>query len=155
LGGERTYSFEEDLRRLCKNYGLTFRKPNQSISIKSIRHQERRERSLYWRQVIEKELPPIWFIEKDDKWKKMFNLKTIDELIDAPLRTFTGFIMRSDCGKRNFYTEYGKSYVAKLNMLMETTDNNATRYSLKIARDKKLGDKRELLIWYNEISKHL
>ena len=71
LGGERTYSFEEDLRRLCKNYGLTFRKPNQSISIKSIRHQERRERSLYWRQVIEKELPPIWFIEKDDKWKKM------------------------------------------------------------------------------------
>jgi hypothetical protein len=38
---------------------------------------------------------------------------------------------------------------------METTDNNATRYSLKIARDKKLGDKRELLIWYNEISKHL
>ena len=75
LGGERTYSFEEDLRRLCKNYGLTFRKPNQSISIKSIRHQERRERSLYWRQVIEKELPPIWFIEKDDKWKKMFNLK--------------------------------------------------------------------------------
>ena len=25
LGGERTYSFEEDLRRLCKSYGLSFR----------------------------------------------------------------------------------------------------------------------------------
>ena len=68
LGGERTYSFEEDLRRLCKTYGLSFRKPNQSISVSTIRHQERRERSLYWRQVLEK-LSPVWFMEKDEKWK--------------------------------------------------------------------------------------
>ena len=155
LGGERTYSFEEDLRRLCKNYGLTFRKPNQSISSTAIRHQERRERFLFWRQVIEKELSPVWFMEKDDKWKKYFNVKTIDELIDAPLRIFTGFIMKSDCGRKSFYTEYGKSYVAKLNMLMETTNNNANRYNYKKRIEEKLGDKRELLIWNNLITKHL
>ena len=94
-------------------------------------------------------------MEKDDKWKKYFNVKTIDELIDAPLRIFTGFIMKSDCGRKSFYTEYGKSYVAKLNMLMETTNNNANRYNYKKRIEEKLGDKRELLIWNNLITKHL
>ena len=155
LGGERTYSFEEDLRRLCKTYGLSFRKPNQSISVSTIRHQERRERSLYWRQVLEKELSPVWFMEKDEKWKKLFNVKNIDELIDAPLRIFTGFIMRSDCGKKSFYTEYGKSYLAKVSMLMEITDNNANRYNYKKRINEKLDDKLELRIWFNEVSKHL
>ena len=155
LGGERTYSFEEDLRRLCKTYGLSFRKPNQSISLSTIRHQERRERSMYWRQVLEKELSPIWFMEKEDKWKKYFNIKSIDELIDAPLRIFTGFIMRSDCGKKSFYKEYGKPYIAKVNMLMETTDNNANRYAYRKRINEKLDDKLELRIWFNEVSKHL
>ena len=155
LGGERTYSFEEDLRRLCKNYGLSFRKSNQSISSTAIRHQERRERCLFWRQVLEKEISPIWFMEVSNELKKQFNLKNVDELIDAPLRTFTGFIMRSGCGKKNFYEEYGKPYVAKLNMLMEQTENNANRYAYKKRIEEKLGDKRELLIWNNLITKHL
>jgi len=155
MGGERTYSFEEDLRRLCKNYGLSFRKSNQSISSTAIRHQERRERCLFWRQVLEKEISPIWFMEVSNELKKQFNLKNVDELIDAPLRTFTGFIMRSGCGKKNFYEEYGKPYVAKLNMLMEQTENNANRYAYKKRIEEKLGDKRELLIWNNLITKHL
>ena len=155
MGGERTYSFEEDLRRLCKTYGLSFRKSNQSISSTAIRHQERRERCLFWRQVLEKEISPIWFMEVSNELKKQFNLKNVDELIDAPLRTFTGFIMRSGCGKKNFYEEYGKPYVAKLNMLMEQTENNANRYAYKKRIEEKLGDKRELLIWNNLITKHL
>ena len=94
-------------------------------------------------------------MEVSNELKKQFNLKNVDELIDAPLRTFTGFIMRSGCGKKNFYEEYGKPYVAKLNMLMEQTENNANRYAYKKRIEEKLGDKRELLIWNNLITKHL
>lgn len=155
MGGERTYSFEEDLRQLCKTYGLSFRKSNQSISSTAIRHQERRERCLFWRQVLEKEITPIWFMEISNDLKKQFNLKNVDELIDAPLRTFTGFIMRSKCGKKKFYEEYGKPYVAKLNMLMEQTENNANRYAYRKRIEEKLGDKRELMIWNNLITQHL
>ena len=155
LGGERLHSFEDDMKALCKSYKLTFRKANQSISLKSIREQERRERALYWRQVLEKEITASWFLEQPDDMKKYFNLRNVDELIDAPIRIFTGFIMRVDCGRSNFYTEYGKAYIAKLNLLMERTTNNANRYSYRDRIKKQLSDKRDLLIWHNLIVKSI
>ena len=81
-------------------------------------------------------------------------IKTIDELRDAPLRSFTGFLIRADGGRENFYQSHGQAYVAKINFLMASTEDRAQRYNLKRRLEEVMGDKKELAIWNNVMLKN-
>tara|TARA_Y100001978_G_scaffold154537_1_gene139992 strand:+ start:588 stop:830 length:243 start_codon:yes stop_codon:yes gene_type:complete len=65
-------------------------------------------------------------------------------LVDSPIRTFTGFITRSGVGKENFKKEYGKPYLAKLQILSEVTDDIGQRYNYRKRIDQLLNEDPEL-----------
>ena len=150
LEGEALERCENALRKICKEYQLDLRNPKED-SIASIRVEERATKAAFWRRRLEELVTEKWFAEQSAEVKKQFNLKKVEEVIDAPLRTFTGFLVCCGCGKKKFFDVWGKAYIAKVHMLEETTEDAANRYNYRRRLEEKLGDKRELLVWNNMV----
>jgi len=148
LEGEALEECEAAIRKICKEYQLDLRKPKED-TIASIRVEERATKAAFWRKRLEELITEKWFAEQDAELKKQFNIKRVEEVIDAPLRTFTGFLVRAGCGKKQFFDTWGKAYIAKIHLLEESTEDAANRYNYRRRLEEKLGDKRELLIWNN------
>lgn len=153
LGEDQRQVLEEELRRVCSRYGVALRQGNESTT--SLREEDKKQKAAFWRSVLEGELPLKWFRQTDEEVRKQFNLKVVEEVWDAPLRTFTGFLVRTGGGQANFYEEHGQAYVAKLHYLQETTPDRSTRYNLKRRIEEVLADERgtRLAVWRNVVLK--
>lgn len=151
LGGEALSTLEEELRRVCEAHGVGLRKA--TAGTKTLREEERGRYADYWRGVLERELTSKWFNGLDDEVKKQFNLKTIDEMRDAPLRSFTGFLIKADGGREKFWEKHGQAYVAKVQFLMAHTEDRAQRFNLKRRLEEVMGNRKELAIWNNVMLK--
>ena len=152
LAGDAVTALEEALRQVCTEHGVQLRQAG-SDKTKALREQDRSERAAFWRRVLEGELTQKWFREMPDEVKKQFNLKTIDEVRDTPLRSFTGFLIRADGGREKFWEEHGNAYVAKVQFLMESTEDRAQRFNLKRRLEQVLGERPKLAIWNNVMLK--
>ena len=146
---------EDDLRKVCSRYGMDIRKASNE-STTALREADRKEKAAFWREVLEEQLPQKWFRETDEKVRKTFNVKVVEEIWDAPLRTFTGFLIRTGNGRDNFYEEHGQAYVAKLHYLQETTESRTNRYNLKRRIEDVLAheESTKLVIWRNVVLKN-
>ena len=152
MGGEALLSFEGELRRLCAEYGLLARKAGET-SKDTLKRQDRAEREVFWKSVLEKEIPKKWFDETTEDLRKQFNIRTRDELVETPLRSFTGFLIKVDGGRDVFWEKHGQAYVAKVHMLQEMTDDNAQRYNFKRRLDEVFEKTPTLAIWRNILVK--
>ena len=154
LGEEQQQALETELRKVCARYEVELRQGNQSTT--SLRDEDRRQRGAFWRSVLEEELPQKWFNTTDEAVRKQFNLKVVEEVWDAPLRSFTGFLIRTGGGRDRFYKEHGQAYVAKLHYLQETTESRANRFNLKRRIEEVLGheDGTALAVWRNIVLKN-
>ena len=152
LEGEALERCEEAIRKICREYQLDLRKPKED-SVASIRVEERATKAAFWRKRLEELITEKWFAEQSAEIKKQFNIKKVEEVIDAPLRSFTGFLVLCGCGKKKFFDVWGKAYIAKVHMLEETTEDAANRYNYRRRLEEKLSDKRELAIWNNLVLK--
>ena len=141
---------EDDLRKVCSRYGMDIRKASNESTI-ALREADRKEKAAFWREVLEEQLPQKWFRETDEKVRKTFNVKVVEEIWDAPLRTFTGFLIRTGNGRDNFYEEHGQAYVAKLHYLQEKTASRTNRYNLKRRIEEVLAREEgsKLVTWRN------
>ena len=153
LTDEQRQSLEEALRGICRDYEVLIRDAQaHNASTTTLRKQVREQRELYWRKVVERELTTKWFRTMPEEVKKKFNIKTIEELHETPLRSFTGFLINADGGRKKFWNKYGKAYLAKVNVLMEKTDDRAQRHNLKRRIEQVLNEHRELIEWQNHLS---
>ena len=153
LGEDQQQVLEEELRKVCSRFGVQLRQGVESTT--SLREEDRRQKAAFWRSVLEGELPQKWFRQTDEEVRKQFNLKAVEEVWDAPLRSFTGFLVRTGGGQAKFYEEHGQAYVAKLHYLQETTQDRSTKYNLKRRIEEVLGDERgtRLAVWRNVVLK--
>ena len=122
----------------------------------ALRKEDRTERGLFWKMILGKELDQKWFKTTSEDVRKQFNIKTLQELHDAPIRTFTGFIIRSCGSKEIFWEKFGQSYVAKLHVLEEMDENTGKRYTYRKRLMELFQDPRgrKLVIWNNMILKN-
>ncbi len=153
IGDDILQNLEMELRRVCKEYGVHLQKTSTQGTI-SLRNEDWKRYSNFWRQSLEKELTYKWFNVCSDFTKKKFNIKNVDELRDTPLRQFTGFLIHVDGGREEFWKLHGQSYVSKVCYLMGNTEDGGTRYNLKRRLEQVLGERKELSIWYNLMLKN-
>lgn len=152
LAGGASKALEEALRRVCQEHGVVLRQAT-TAGITTLREEERGKRAAFWRQILEEELTHKWFIQLPEDVKKQFNLKTIDEVRDTPLRQFTGFLIKADGGREKFWERHGQAYVSKVQYLMASTEDRAQRHNYKLRLEEVLGKRKELAIWNNTILK--
>ena len=152
LEGQALADVETALRRVCKDYGLSLRDVRHQ-SKATIRAEERRVRASFWRKILEEEITQKWFQEQSDELKKQFNIKTVDELRDTPLRQFTGFLMKSVGNRDDFWKIHGQAYISKVQFLFDTTEDNAQRYNYKRRLETKMAESRDLAVFNNLLLK--
>ena len=153
LEGKALQDAEDAFRRVCREYGLVIRNAKET-SRKVLREEERRERAAFWRRVLEDEITQKWFGEIDNKLKKQFNIKSVDELRDTPLRQFTGFIIHASGGREKFWGLHGQAYIAKVYFLLETAEDASNRYNLRKRIEEVLEGRKDLAIWRNLVLKN-
>tara|TARA_B100000073_G_scaffold83471_1_gene64075 strand:+ start:1831 stop:2805 length:975 start_codon:yes stop_codon:yes gene_type:complete len=152
IGGEALLEFEKALRRLCGDFGLTMRKAGET-STGTLLKQDKAEREVFWRGVLEKELTLKWFQQAPDELKKQFNIRTHEELLDTPLRNFTGFVMKTAGGRDAFWEKHGQAYIAKLHLLQVMTNDNSLRHQYKIRLEQVFEKRGHLAVWRNILVK--
>jgi hypothetical protein len=155
---ERTalQELQEALEEVCNRFGVVVQSP-QATNISTLRKQDRADREVFWRNALEAELPQEWFEGTREEVRKEFNLKTIEEVYNTPLRQFTGFLIRSSGNKSKFWKEFGRAYVCKLHMEQEKTNDRTQRHNWKRRLEEVFGDDskegRELAVWNNRMLK--
>lgn len=156
LRGAALESLERELKEVCERYGVVVQAP-QATSISILRKQDRADREVFWRNALEAELPLEWFEDTNPEVRKQFNLKTVEEVYNTPLRSFTGFLIRTSGGRARFWELFGRAYVCKLHMEQEKTNDRTQRHNWKRRLEEVFGDDskggRELAIWNNRMLK--
>ncbi|MFL0739746.1 MAG: hypothetical protein AB8A71_04160 [Prochlorococcus sp.] len=152
LSGEEHLAVEKELRAICREYGLDLRNAD-CASLLTLKKQARAKAEQVWRGVLEQRLTEQWFEKTPEKLRKQFKLTSVTDLINAPLRSFTGFLQRGDGGKANFWKQHGENYVAKVQLEKEKTEDSAQRYNLKRRLEEVLKEQQELSIWTKNIIK--
>ena len=89
MGTEELQSLQKALRKACEEYGVVLRVASTD-GTRSLKQQERAEREVFWRGVLERELTGKWFTGIPDELQEAVQPKTIGELHETPLRSFTG-----------------------------------------------------------------
>ena len=155
LDDDQRLMLSSELREVCRRYGVELRRPTTE-STSALRVADRRERAAFWRQVLENELTQNWFAQSCPEVRKQFNIKVVEEIWDAPLRTFTGFLVRTSGRRDKFYEEHGKAYVAKLHYLMHATDDRTARFNFKRRIEEVLSHEKciELARWRTLVLKN-
>ena len=143
---------EEALRTISSKYGVLVRKKVETSS-SFLKKQEWAAAEIFWRKEIDKLLTLKWFHEKPDHIKKQFNIRTIEELLNTPLRSFTGFLINAEGGRNQFWEIHGKAYIAKLHLEKFKTDDRAQRHNLSRRIDEVLTEREELAKWRNSLVK--
>jgi len=148
LSIESIKELEEALKHVCRDYGVSVRQVGDA-STKSLKKMDKAQKEVFWKSVLEKELPLQWFQKTPEELKKQFNIKTHEELLNTPLRSFTGFLVNAEGGRNLLWEKHGKGYIAKLHLEKEKTEDRSQRHNLKRRIDEVLADRKELAIWRN------
>ena len=156
LDQESLIQLQEAVQGLCDQFGVEARTP-ETNSISNLRKQDRADREVFWRNALEKELTLDWFNASSQEVKKQFNLRTIEEVYNTPLRNFTGFLVKATGGRSVFWEQFGRSYVCKVQMEQEKTEDRTQRFNYKKRLEEVFGDPRkggtELAVWNNRMLK--
>ena len=148
LSIESIKELEESLKHVCRDYGVSVRQVGDT-STKSLKKMDKAQKEVFWKSVLEKELPLQWFQKTPEELKKQFNIKTHEELLNTPLRSFTGFLVNAEGGRNLLWEKHGKGYIAKLQLEKEKTEDRSQRHNLKRRIDEVLAERKELAIWRN------
>ena len=109
---------------------------------------------MVWRSVLEEELNEKWFSSTDEAIRKSFNLKTVDEIRDTPLRLFTGSLIKNTGSRESFWWRHGQAYIVKVQYVTESTEDKAQSYNLRRRLTEVFATRAELGQWGNRMSKN-
>ena len=139
-------NLKSDIRKICLEYGAELQVPNPSGTT-PLRQQERKEKALFWKSILNKEIDQKWFDKTPKSTRKKFNIQSLDDLHESDITTFTSFIIKVEGSKDIFWNTYGKAYICKLQILSEEHPETGQRYNYRKRLKSYLQDKNELRIW--------
>jgi len=147
-------ALEQELQEVGERFGVAIR-PYQLETMADLKSRRRAEREVFWRNALTDQLSLQWFEGTPEETRQQFNLKTVEEFHNTPLRQFTGFLIRTGGGRAVFWEKYGRAYVAKLQMEQEKTDDKTRRDNWRRRLEEVFGDDekrgRDLAIWCNQM----
>ena len=139
-------NLKSDIRKICLEYGAELQVPNPSGTT-PLRQQERKEKALFWKSILNKQIDQKWFDKTPKSTRNKFNIQSLEDLHESDIKTFTSFIIKVEGSKDIFWNTYGKAYICKLQILAEEHPETGQRYNYRKRLKSYLEDKNELRIW--------
>jgi len=121
--------FKGDLEELVSRYGFRSQY-EEDQSMVSLRQQRSQDRSQELVSVLTKDLKSTWE-EGEQSLKTLFSLNSLDDLVLAPMSSFTGFLNRVRGGRDAFWEIHGVDYIHKVALEYLRTTNRAQRFNYR------------------------
>jgi hypothetical protein len=156
LTPEQQIQLHTRIAEVCLDHGVEVRRA-EDTSIRKLQQDQRTQAETFWRGVLEDLLPQTWFDELPQDLRTQFNLKTVQEVYKTPLRQFTGLLIRSTGGRKKFWEQHGRTYIAKLHLEMAETTDRIRRNNHKRRLEEVFADQdgtrggRDLAVWNNKM----
>jgi hypothetical protein len=121
--------FKGDLEEVVTRYGFRSQY-EEDQSMVSLRQQRSQDRSHELVSVLTKDLESTW--EKGEQSLKiLFSLNSLDDLVLAPMSSFTGFLNRVQGDRKKFWAVHGVDYIHKVALEYLRTTNRAQRFNYR------------------------
>jgi hypothetical protein len=121
--------FKEDLEEVVTRYGFRTQY-EEDQSMVNLRQQRSQDRSQELVSVLTKELKSTWE-EGEQELKTLFELGSLEDLVVAPMSSFTGFLNRVQGNRENFWKIHGVHYIHKVALEYLRTSNRAQRFNYR------------------------
>jgi hypothetical protein len=129
LSEDTLIRFKGDLEELVTRYGFRSQY-EEDQSMVSLRQQRSQDRSHELVSVLTKDLESTW--EKGEQsLKTLFSLTSLDDLVLAPMSSFTGFLNRVRGGRDAFWEIHGVDYIHKVALEYLRTTNRGQRFNYR------------------------
>jgi len=121
--------FKEELEGVVSRYGFrTHYEEDQSMV--NLRQERAQDRSQELVSVLTKELKSTWE-DGEQSLKTLFSLTSLEDLVLAPMSTFTGFLNRVQGDRKTFWGVHGVDYIHKVALEYLRTTNRAQRFNYR------------------------
>ena len=121
--------FKGDLEEVVTRYGFRSQYEDDQ-SMVSLRQQRSQDRSHELVSVLTKDLESTWETG-EQSLKTLFSLNSLDDLVLAPMSSFTGFLNRVRGGREAFWEIHGVDYIHKVALEYLRTTNRAQRFNYR------------------------
>jgi hypothetical protein len=142
LSEEVLERFKGDLEGLVSRYGFRTQY-EEDQSMVEVRQQRSQDRSQELVSVLTKDLESTWK-EGEQDLKNLFSLNSLDDLVLAPMSSFTGFLNRVSGNREKFWENHGTDYIHKVALEYLRTTNKGQRFNYR-RRLKEVADTHENL----------
>jgi len=142
LSEEVLERFKGDLEGLVSRYGFRTQY-EEDQSMVEVRQQRSQDRSQELVSVLTKDLQSTW-TEGEQDLKNLFSLNSLDDLVLAPMSSFTGFLNRVSGNREKFWENHGTDYIHKVALEYLRTTNKGQRFNYR-RRLKEVADTHENL----------
>lgn len=121
--------FKEDLEEVVSRYGFRTQY-EEDQSMVNLRQQRSQDRSQELVSVLTKELKSTWE-EGEQELKTLFELGSLEDLVLAPMSSFTGFLNRVQGNRKEFWSNHGEDYIHKVALEYLRTNNRGQRFNYR------------------------
>ena len=121
--------FKGDLEKLVGIYGFRTQYEGGQTMV-ALRQQRSQDNAGVLAQTLNKELKSTWDAAAEEL-KTQFSLTSLDDLIQAPMTTFTGFLNRHRKGRDEFWTFHAHDYIHKIALEYLRASSRAQRFNYR------------------------
>ena len=121
--------FKGDLEKLVTVYGFKTQYEEDQTMV-TLRQQRSVDRSQEMEGRLTKDLRSTWD-RAEDSLKTLFSLGSLEDLVLAPLQTFTGFLNKVSKGREQFWALHGTDYIHKVALEYLRTNARAQRFNYR------------------------
>jgi hypothetical protein len=134
--------FKEDLEEVVSRYGFRTQYEDDQSMIE-VRQQRSQDRSQGLVNVLTKDLKSTWE-EGKQELKTLFSLTSLEDLVLAPLSSFTGFLNRVRGSREGFWSVHSEDYIHKVALEYLRTNNRGQRFNYR-RRMKEVAENHPIL----------
>jgi len=134
--------FKQELDGLVSRYGFRTQY-EEDQSMVEVRQQRSQDRSQELVNLLTKDLESTWK-EGEQDLKNLFSLNSLDDLVLAPMSSFTGFLNRVSGNREKFWENHGTDYIHKVALEYLRTTNKGQRFNYR-RRLREVADTHENL----------
>ena len=121
--------FKGDLDKLVSVYGFKTQYEEDQTMV-TLRQQRSVDRSQEMESRLTKDLRSTWD-RAEDSLKTLFSIGSLEDLVLAPMQTFTGFLNKVSKGRDQFWSLHGTDYIHKVALEYLRTTARAQRFNYR------------------------
>ena len=121
--------FKGDLDKLVSVYGFKTQYEEDQTMV-TLRQQRSVDRSQEMESRLTKDLRSTWD-RAEESLKTLFSLSSLEDLVLAPMQTFTGFLNKVSKGRDKFWSLHGTDYIHKVALEYLRTNARSQRFNYR------------------------